>query len=137
VREEAADTLLQTMSKYAPNVPGSIRHRFVESPLDLERRMGVLKGNPIHVDLSPNQMLFFRPLPELAQYRTPVPGLYLASAGSHPVGGVTGMPGYNAARAILSDRRATRRRLWALGGLGALLTVLAARRWRSSVASPS
>ncbi|NCC36009.1 MAG: NAD(P)/FAD-dependent oxidoreductase, partial [Chloroflexia bacterium] len=66
VREEAADSILEVLYRYAPNMRGKIIDRFIQSPLDLERRIGLLKGNVMHVEMSFDQMFFFRPLPELA-----------------------------------------------------------------------
>ena len=95
---------------------GKIIDRFIETPLDLERRIGLPRGNVMHVEMSFDQMFFFRPLPELAQYRTPVKGLYLTGASTHPGGGVFGASGYNTARTVLGD---SRRRQWAPLAVGA------------------
>jgi phytoene dehydrogenase-like protein len=84
-------------------VPGSVVARRVFTPVDLERRFGITEGNIFHGDISLQQMFFMRPLPRWARYATPVRGLYLCGAGTHPGGGVTGAPGYNAAHAILAD----------------------------------
>ncbi|MCS6883577.1 MAG: NAD(P)/FAD-dependent oxidoreductase [Oscillochloridaceae bacterium] len=124
VREEAADSILEVLYRYAPNMRGKIIDRFIQSPLDIERRIGLLKGNVMHVEMSFDQMFFFRPLPELAQYRTPIKGLYLTGASTHPGGGVFGASGYNTARVVLAD---TRRRRWAPLALGA--GALAAGLW--------
>ena len=84
--------------------PGSIVARRVFSPVDLEERFGITEGNIFHGDISMEQMFFMRTLPRWAQYRTPIDGLYLCGAGTHPGGGVTGAPGYNAAHRILDQR---------------------------------
>jgi phytoene dehydrogenase-like protein len=76
----------------------------VLTPLDLEQTFGITEGNIFHGDLSLEQLFFMRPVPGYANYRTPIGGLYLCGAGTHPGGGVTGAPGYNAARRILADR---------------------------------
>jgi beta-carotene ketolase (CrtO type) len=73
----------------------------VESPAELGERLGALKGNYYHIDMSLEQMIFFRPLPELANYSTPIKGLFLTGAGTHPGGSISGMPGRNCARAFL------------------------------------
>jgi phytoene dehydrogenase-like protein len=73
------------------------------TPLDIEARIGLTDGNIRHLDLVPAQLLDRWPLPGWAHYRTPVAGLYLCGAGTHPGGEVTGAPGHNAARAILAD----------------------------------
>ncbi|HEY7588861.1 MAG TPA: NAD(P)/FAD-dependent oxidoreductase [Thermoplasmata archaeon] len=108
-REALGDTVIETLSEYAPNVPGAILHRQVLTPMDLEREIGLTGGNIFHGELTPNQLFFLRPLPGWAQYRTPIRNLYLCGSGTHPGGGVMGAPGYNAAREILKD--------WSLGGI--------------------
>jgi phytoene dehydrogenase-like protein len=100
-REHLGDQVTELIGRYAPNVPGAVIARQVFSPVDLERRFGITEGNIFHGDISLQQMFFMRPLPKWAQYRTPVDGLFLCGAGTHPGGGVTGAPGYNAAHAIL------------------------------------
>ena len=102
-REWLGDTVVEIIGRYAPNVPGAVVARDVITPLDLERRFGITEGNIFHGDIRLDQLFFMRPLPGWAHYRTPVPGLYLCGAGTHPGGGVTGAPGYNAARAVLKD----------------------------------
>jgi phytoene dehydrogenase-like protein len=117
LREQVADSILEVLYRYAPNMRGAVLDRFIQTPLDLERRLGLLRGNVMHVEMSLDQMFFFRPLPELASYRTPVRGLYMTGASMHPGGGVFGASGYNTARVVLSDRRRGRR-LWAGAGVG-------------------
>jgi phytoene desaturase len=112
VREGVADNILEVLYRYAPNMRGKIIDRFIQTPLDLERRLALLRGNVMHLEMSFDQMFFFRPTPELAQYRTPVKGLYLTGASTHPGGGVFAASGYNTARVVLSDLR-QRRRIWA------------------------
>jgi phytoene dehydrogenase-like protein len=112
MREQVADRVLEVLYSYAPNMRGAILDRVIQTPLDLERRLGLLRGNVMHIEMSLDQMFFFRPLPELAGYRTPVRGLYLTGASTHPGGGVFGASGYNCARVVLADQR-RRRRLWA------------------------
>jgi phytoene dehydrogenase-like protein len=118
IREQVADNVLEVLYRYAPNMRGKIIDRFIQTPLDLERRLGLPRGNVMHVEMSFDQMFFFRPLPELASYRTPIRGLYLTGASMHPGGGVFGASGYNTAQVILGDRRGARR-LWAGLGVGA------------------
>jgi phytoene dehydrogenase-like protein len=125
IREEVADSVLEVLYRYAPNMRGKIIDRFIQTPLDLERRLGLPRGNVMHVEMSFDQMFFFRPLPELASYRTPIRGLYLTGASTHPGGGVFGASGYNTARVVLGDR-ARGRRLWAGAGMGA---AVAAGAW--------
>ncbi|MGI8587519.1 MAG: phytoene desaturase family protein [Chloroflexia bacterium] len=113
IREREADRLLATLGEYAPNFPDAVHERqiYIQTPLDLERNVGMVHGNIMHLDMSLDQMFTFRPLPELSEYRTPVPGLYLTGAGTHPGGGVCGASGRNAAHTVLADlRRESRRR---------------------------
>ena len=102
-REDLGDRVVETIGRYAPNVPSSVEARQVLTPLDLERTYGLTEGNIFHGDLVLEQLFFMRPVPGWARYRTPVPGLYLCGAGAHPGGGVTGAPGYNAAHQVLED----------------------------------
>jgi phytoene dehydrogenase-like protein len=104
-RELLGDRVVKVIARYAPNVPGSIVARQVLTPLDLERTYALTEGNIFHGDLVLEQMFFMRPVPGWARYRTPVRGLYLCGAGTHPGGGVTGAPGYNAAHQILRDEK--------------------------------
>lgn len=106
-RDELGDSVVRKIAAYAPGFADSIVARCVLTPLDLQRTFGITEGNIFHGDLGLDQLFFMRPLPGWCQYRTPVPGLYLCGAGAHPGGGVTGAPGFNAARRMLADRRAT------------------------------
>lgn len=123
IREDVADRIQEVLYRYAPNMRGKITDRFIQSPLDLERRLGLLRGNVMHVEMSFDYMFFYRPLAELSQYRTPVAGLYLTGASTHPGGGVFGASGMNTARVVLGDRRKAKRARWlpaiAAGALGA------------------
>lgn len=127
IREREADRLIDTMAEYAPNIASAVTHRYIQSPLDLERNVGLLRGNIMHIDMSLDQMFMFRPLPDLAQYRTPLEGLYLTGASTHPGGGVSGASGRSAASAVLADLRPREHnwRGWALGAaaLGAAYTL--------------
>jgi len=102
-RDELGDRVLDTIGEYAPNVADSVLARQVLTPLDLERTYGLTEGNIFHGDLSLDRLFFMRPVSGWSGYRTPLHGLYLCGAGAHPGGGVTGAPGYNAARRVLSD----------------------------------
>jgi phytoene dehydrogenase-like protein len=119
IRAQVADSILETLYRYAPNMRGKIIDRFIQTPLDLERRLGLPRGNVMHVEMSFDQMFFFRPLPELASYRTPIRGLYLTGASTHPGGGVFGASGYNTARVVLGDR-ARGRKVWAGASVAAV-----------------
>ena len=105
IKEEFADRCIDALAEYAPNVPNSIIHRQVISPLDLEREYSLTGGNIFHGDMTLDQLFFMRPVAGWAKYRTPIEGLYLCGSGTHPGGGVMGAPGHNAAREILSDWR--------------------------------
>ncbi len=105
-REEAADLVIETVDRYAPNFKNSVVARQILSPLDLERTFGLVGGDIFHGALSLDQLYSARPVLGHANYRAPVKGLYLCGSGSHPGGGVTGAPGHNAAREILKDWRA-------------------------------
>jgi phytoene dehydrogenase-like protein len=104
LREPLGDQVTRIIGRYAPNMPASVVARCVLTPLDLQTRFGITEGNIFHGDLSLAQMFHMRPLPDCSQYRTPIRGLYLCGAGTHPGGGVTGAPGHNAAQMILRDR---------------------------------
>jgi phytoene dehydrogenase-like protein len=102
-RDRLGDRVVETLAEYAPNIPGAILHRQVLTPLDIEREFGVTGGDIYHGQMTLDQLYFARPLPGWSRYRTPIPGLYLCGAGTHPGGGVTGTPGYLAAAELLSD----------------------------------
>ena len=107
-RETVADLMIATVDSYAPNFRRSVLARQILTPLDLERTFGLLGGDIFHGALDLGQMFSARPMLGYADYRGPIPGLYLCGAGSHPGGGVTGAPGHNAAREILRDFRRRR-----------------------------
>jgi len=102
-REELGDIVVNALSDYAPHVKESIVARQVITPLDLEEKYGLGGGHIHHGEMSVDQLFAFRPLIGWARYRTPIDGLYLCGAGTHPGGGVTGMPGANASREIIKD----------------------------------
>ena len=103
LRESLGDQVTRIIGRYAPNMPASVVARCVLTPLDLETRFGITEGNIFHGDLSLAQMFHMRPLAACSQYRSPIKGLYLCGAGTHPGGGVTGAPGHNAAAIVLKD----------------------------------
>ena len=109
-REKAADAIIAMVDAHAPGFAKSIIGRQIHSPLDLERRFGLVGGDIFHGKMSLDQLFSARPMVGAADYRMPVAGLYLCGSGAHPGGGVTGAPGHNAARAILDDRSWWRRR---------------------------
>ncbi len=102
-REELGDAIVNTLSDYAPNLKELIVARRVITPLDLEKTYGLSGGHIHHGETSLDQLFAFRPLIGWARYRTPIAGLYLCGAGTHPGGGVTGAPGMNASREIIKD----------------------------------
>ena len=108
LRETVADLMIATVDRFAPGFKGSVVGRQVLSPLDLERIFGLTGGDIFHGALSLDQLFSARPVLGHADYRAPVPGLYMCGSGTHPGGGVTGAPGHNAAREILRDVRRRR-----------------------------
>lgn len=104
-REAAADAVIATVDEVAPGFAKSVVARQIHSPLDLERRFGLIGGDIFHGKMGSDQLFSARPMLGYADYRMPLPGLYLCGSGSHPGGGVTGAPGHNAAHAILADIR--------------------------------
>lgn len=104
-REEFGDLIVNALSDFAPNLKQLILHRQVITPRDLEQTYGLAGGHIFHGEQALDQFFLFRPLIGWAQYRTPIKGLYLCGAGTHPGGGITGQPGANAAREIIQDFR--------------------------------
>jgi beta-carotene ketolase (CrtO type) len=102
LKNKVADRVMAKIAHYAPNLSHSTIARRVESPAELSDRLGVYKGNHYHIDMTLDQMVFFRPLPEIANYQTPIQGLFLTGAGTHPGGAISGMPGRNCARVFLN-----------------------------------
>jgi phytoene dehydrogenase-like protein len=105
-REEFADVVIDRISAYAPNLKDLIVDRQTITPVDLEQTYGLSGGQIHHGEQTIDQFFTFRPLIGWAQYRTPLNGLYLCGAGTHPGGGLTGLPGANAAREIARDFKA-------------------------------
>jgi phytoene dehydrogenase-like protein len=103
--EAFADLVIETVTGHAPNFKGAVLGRQALSPLELERRFGLIDGDIFHGQLSLDQLFSLRPVTGYANYRLPVAGLYLCGSGAHPGGGVTGLPGHNAAREIAKDLR--------------------------------
>jgi phytoene dehydrogenase-like protein len=104
-RETVADLMIETVNRFAPNFKASVLGRQINSPLDLERSFGLVGGDIFHGALDLNQIFSARPMLGHADYRGPLPGLYMCGSGTHPGGGVTGAPGHNAAREIIADFR--------------------------------
>jgi phytoene dehydrogenase-like protein len=110
-REAYAERCLDIVARHAPNVKDALIHHEVLAPPDIERVFGLAGGSIFQGEQGLDQMAFMRPSPLLAQYATPVDGLYLCGAGTHPGGGVMGACGHNAAQRVLRDRRSLTRRL--------------------------
>ncbi len=104
-RQRAADLIIDTVTRYAPNFRSSVLGILALSPFDLEQRFGLPSGDIFHGALGLDQLWAARPLLGYGDYRTCVPGLYLCGSGAHPGGGVTGLPGRNCATVMLRDRR--------------------------------
>jgi phytoene dehydrogenase-like protein len=103
-RESAAEVIIDTVTKHAPNFRNSIIATQIHSPLDLERKFGLIGGDIMHGHMTLDQLWAARPVLGHGDYRGPIRGLYMCGSGTHPGGGVTGAPGHNAAHAILRDR---------------------------------
>ncbi len=103
-RETVADLIIETVNDHAPNFRAAIIARQIHSPLDLERKFGLIGGDIFHGHMSLDQLWAARPVLGHGDYRSPIRGLYMCGSGTHPGGGVTGAPGHNAAHEILKDR---------------------------------
>jgi phytoene dehydrogenase-like protein len=104
-REEYARRALGALGAFAPDLEAAVERVEVLAPRDIERRFGLIGGNIMQGELTPDQMFSMRPIPGYGDHRSPVPGFYLCGSGTHPGGGVMGVPGRNAARVILRDHR--------------------------------
>jgi len=107
-RDRLHRQILRQLESFVPAVNHALVASRLYTPLDLETVFGITEGNIFHGDLRPDQLFFMRPVPGYARYATPLRALYLCGAGTHPGGGVTGAPGYNAAHRILGDLRRDR-----------------------------
>lgn len=115
-KDAFADAVIAAIARHAPNLSDAILARQVLSPADLEARFGLVDGDIFHGQLSLDQLFSLRPVLGYASYRMPVVGLYLCGSGAHPGGGVTGVPGHNAAREIIADFRFGAWRRWPAEG---------------------
>jgi phytoene dehydrogenase-like protein len=106
--EAFADAVVGVLDELAPGLASSVRAREVITPLDLEREYGLSGGHPLHGEQALDQFFLGRPFLGCGRYRLPIDGLYLCASGAHPGGGITGQPGQNAAREILSDLKRRR-----------------------------
>jgi phytoene dehydrogenase-like protein len=103
MRGTAADRVIEVVNRHAPNFKSSVLGQLTLTPLDLERRFGLVGGDIFHGALTLDQLFSARPVLGNANYRMPIVGLYLCGSGAHPGGGVSGLPGRNAAREIVRD----------------------------------
>lgn len=104
-RDAWAKKIVDAVGAYAPGLADSVEHVEVLTPRDLEERFGLLGGNIMQGELTPDQMFSFRPIPFFGDYRTPIEGLYLCGGGTHPGGGVMAVPGRNASTVVLRDAK--------------------------------
>lgn len=102
--DKLTDRIIEVISEYAPKLKDIILHKQMITPLDLETEYGLTEGSIYHGQMGLDQLLFMRPVAGFGQYRTPIKNLYLCGSGTHPGGGVTGIPGFNAAREVLKDK---------------------------------
>ncbi|HYZ47201.1 MAG TPA: amine oxidase, partial [Actinomycetota bacterium] len=107
-RQTYGDRVIATIDDHAPGFASSVLEMEVLAPPDIEERFGLLGGNIFQGDMTPDQMFMLRPFPGAADYRTPIRGLYLCGSGSHPGGGVMGVPGLNSAGVVLRDAKRAR-----------------------------
>jgi len=102
-REALGDAVVNQIDEYAPGFRNLILHRQVLTPLDLEKHYGLTGGHLYHAEMSLDQIFFMRPVPGWSRYHTPMENLFLCGSGAHPGGGITGLPGYYAAKEILKS----------------------------------
>ncbi len=108
IAQREADKIWDVVCEYAPNMRSALVDRLIQTPAEIERRLALPRANVMHLEMGMDQMFTFRPLPEISGYKTPMPGVYLTGASTHPGGGVFGASGRSAARVIL--RQAGKRR---------------------------
>jgi len=104
-RDGYAARVLKALGEFAPSLESAVEHLEVLTPRDIEERFGLIGGNIMQGELTPDQLFSFRPIPGHGDYRTPLAGMYLCGSGTHPGGGVMGVPGRNAASVILRDHK--------------------------------
>ena len=102
-KDAFGETVIQQIADYSPGFKDKILHMEVRTPKELEEEVGLTEGNIFQGELTFDQLLFNRPIPGYAQYRSPIQGLYMCGSSTHPGGGVMGAPGRNAAVEILKD----------------------------------
>ena len=104
-RAAFGDAVLDTLAEFAPNVKDLILHQQVITPWDIEQTLGITEGNISHGELSLDQLFFQRPIQGWAKYRTPIRDYFQCGSGTHPGGGITGVPGRLAAMEVLGTGR--------------------------------
>jgi phytoene dehydrogenase-like protein len=114
-RDGLVKNVLGALDQFAPGFSSQIIDMQVLLPPDIEEILNLPNGHIFHGELSLDQLFWQRPAPGFADYRSPIEGLYLCGSSAHPGGGVSGIPGHNAAREILKDRKRRQRRTWASG----------------------
>jgi len=103
-RDALGDAVMKVIGDYAPGFENSVLHRQVLTPLDLEDSYGLTGGHLYHAEMALDQIFFMRPVPGWSRYHTPIDNLFLCGSGTHPGGGITGLPGYYAAKTVLKSR---------------------------------
>ena len=106
-RDALGDLIVSTLGQYIPGLAGSVLHRQVLTPLDLEQRYSLPEGHAYDGEMMLDQVMFMRPVPACSHYRSPVRGLYVCGSGAHPGGAIAGAAGANAARTVVHDRKRT------------------------------
>jgi len=109
-RGELLENVYNVLDRYFEDVRGRVERILLLTPKDYEEMFGAPGGHIFHLNMTPDRLWINRPLPELSKYRTPVKNLYLCGSSTHPGGGVTGLPGYLAARTLLEDIGLVKRR---------------------------
>ena len=109
-REAFKQVALDQLERYAPGIGNQVLASELSTPVDLEREFGMAGGHWHHGEISLDQALLMRPMPGAHQYSTPIPGLYLCGAGSHPGGGIMGLAGRNAAEAVIKQQKSAKER---------------------------
>lgn len=104
-RAALGDRVVAALERFAPGFSDLVLHRQVLTPFDLEERFGLVGGNIFHGEMAADQLFSFRPAPAASGYRTPIGGLYMCGSGAHPGGGVMGIPGRNASKIVLKDKK--------------------------------
>jgi phytoene dehydrogenase-like protein len=111
-RDKYGEKIISIIGQYCPGFEASVEHVEVLAPPDIEDRYGLIGGNIMQGEMSIDQMFSFRPIPGYGDYRTPIAGLYMCGGGTHPGGGVSGVPARNCAQVVSRDRKWGRLKFW-------------------------